>query len=270
MMMSQEFKLELVKSDLEIQHSDASTFKLLLGQALEYKASNLNKKSTQPCVIVISASYLYNTILVKSVNPFWLISGQQAFIEELLLSFPKSGEFLNSSTVYNLSNETWLNLHMALQQLNNKIVSATSLQTRSQLLRFIFALCIEHSLEAGELVLPSHTSYTRRKLALNFKGLANLEARNKISVKKFAEMLCLSYPKLYSICQEYFLDTPKNVVIKEKIIAIKRDLIMGNKALYQIAEDFGFEDASNFSKFFIKHAAEHPSKFRRQSDWLSE
>ena len=193
---------------------------------------------------------------------------EKELVENLMVSTPDASHLCSEVKLHRLSQESWQTILDTVEMFNHTCVINAHYRTRTVLLKFILNLLLDQTQD--HLDFPQQSSHFRRTLALRFKRLVQDQIKQKISVNQFAKDLNLSYPKLYSICEEYFSQSPKTVVVKEKISAIKRELLTTNKPLYQIAEDFGYDDASNFSKFFIKYANMHPSEFRRQSDWMIE
>lgn len=79
----------------------------------------------------------------------------------------------------------------------------------------------------------------------------------------YAQQISTTYKTLNSLCKLATDMTAKQLIDAHTILEIKRQLVVGSVSTQQIAYDFGFEDASNFVKYFKKHAGVTPSQFQK-------
>jgi AraC-like DNA-binding protein len=79
----------------------------------------------------------------------------------------------------------------------------------------------------------------------------------------YANQVNTTYKTLNQVCKLATDMTAKQLIDAYTVIEIKRSLVVSNITTQQIAFDFGFEDASNFVKFFKKHTTMTPSKFQK-------
>ncbi|GAL09023.1 transcriptional regulator AraC family [Photobacterium aphoticum] len=80
----------------------------------------------------------------------------------------------------------------------------------------------------------------------------------------YALQLNTTYKTLNHVCKLATGLTAKQLIDAFSILEIKRRLVVSNVTSSQIAYDFGFEDASNFVKYFKKLTGTTPSKFSQQ------
>lgn len=78
----------------------------------------------------------------------------------------------------------------------------------------------------------------------------------------YANKLHTTYKTLNSICKLSTGLTAKQMIDAFTLIEIKRRLIIGNITTQKLAYDFGFDNASNFVKYFKKHTGATPSQFQ--------
>ncbi|MEM7081516.1 MAG: helix-turn-helix transcriptional regulator [Pseudomonadota bacterium] len=80
----------------------------------------------------------------------------------------------------------------------------------------------------------------------------------------YAESLGLSYKTLNKLCKQMTQKTPKQLIDAHIILEAKRRLAIERIKVSQLAYQFGFDDVSNFVKYFKKHAGFTPSQFQRE------
>jgi len=90
-------------------------------------------------------------------------------------------------------------------------------------------------------------------LFFEFKNLVEKNIRETRNVKDYAETLSISAKHLNKIVQRFTLSTAKYFIDQYVILEIKRAILSTNKSLKEIAYDLGFDEVTNFTKFFKKH-----------------
>ncbi len=80
----------------------------------------------------------------------------------------------------------------------------------------------------------------------------------------YASQLNTTYKTLNHVCKLATGLTAKQLIDSFTILEIKRRLVVNQTTSSQIAYDFGFEDASNFVKYFKKLTHTTPSAFSKQ------
>ena len=62
-----------------------------------------------------------------------------------------------------------------------------------------------------------------------------------------------------------FLDkTPKQIIDERIVLESKRLLVHSSMAIKEVAYELGYDEPTNFVKYFRKHTALTPSEFREQ------
>lgn len=77
----------------------------------------------------------------------------------------------------------------------------------------------------------------------------------------YADKLAITYKHLNTICKELVNKTAKNVIDDFVILQAKRNLINSNIKSTQLAYKLGFEDPTNFTKYFKKITGLTPNSF---------
>lgn len=80
----------------------------------------------------------------------------------------------------------------------------------------------------------------------------------------YASQINTTYKTLNQICKLATNLTAKQLIDSYTIIEIKRCLVVSSITSQQVAYDFGFEDASNFVKYFKKQVGLTPSQFQKK------
>lgn len=81
----------------------------------------------------------------------------------------------------------------------------------------------------------------------------------------YAEKMHITYKTLNQLCKVATQKTAKQLIDAYTILESKRRLVIEIKPIQQLAFDLGFEEPSNFVKYFKKHTSLTPSQFRKQS-----
>lgn len=82
------------------------------------------------------------------------------------------------------------------------------------------------------------------------------------SVKDYAGMLKISPKHLNTICKSITGSTAKQCIDNFMVLEMKRVLATSNESVQEITYTFGFDEPTNFVKFFKKHTGHSPAKFR--------
>ena len=95
----------------------------------------------------------------------------------------------------------------------------------------------------------------RNKLEKHFT-----ETRN---AKEYARMMNISYKHLNEICRSATDRTAKAVIDNFITLEIKRRLAISSASVKELTYQLGFDEPTNFIKFFKKHTHLSPSQFRK-------
>ncbi len=97
---------------------------------------------------------------------------------------------------------------------------------------------------------------------INFKNLVEQDFKTTRNVKDYANKMYISTKTLNSVVKEFTLNTAKIFIDNFVILEVKRDIISTNKSIKEIAFDKGFDEVTNFTKFFKKNTNTTPKEFR--------
>lgn len=79
----------------------------------------------------------------------------------------------------------------------------------------------------------------------------------------YAELLSISYKHLNNICKQSLNKTAKSFIDDYIVLVAKRYLVCSEMTVKQISDITGFDEPTNFVKYFKKHTGISPIKFRK-------
>lgn len=97
-----------------------------------------------------------------------------------------------------------------------------------------------------------------------FKDLLELNFRKDKLVNKYASELCISEKQLHKATTTLLDKTPKQIIDERILLEAKTLLVHSNKSIKEIAYELGYDEPTNFIKYFRKHLNSTPSEFREQ------
>lgn len=95
-----------------------------------------------------------------------------------------------------------------------------------------------------------------------FKNLVEANFSTTRNVNDYANMLFISSKKINLAVKNYTLNTAKTFIDNYVLLEAQRAIVSTEKSLKEIAFETGFEEVSNFTKFFKKNAGISPKAFR--------
>lgn len=102
-----------------------------------------------------------------------------------------------------------------------------------------------------------------------FKQFQKLLKKNLLQnrqVKFYADAMNISTKKLNRITKEVMNQPAKTYISEYLVLEMKRFLTNTNLSIKEIAYQTGFEDPTNFVKFFKKYSKMTPAEFRKQNE----
>ena len=102
------------------------------------------------------------------------------------------------------------------------------------------------------------------EFALIFKDLLENHFIQHKNVGFYATKMNISTKKLNQTTSKIFGKTPKNIIDDRVLLECKRLLVHTNDSVKEIAYSLGFEEPTNFIKYFKKHTGETPSSFSKK------
>ena len=112
--------------------------------------------------------------------------------------------------------------------------------------------------------LYEYQTLFRDDLFFRFKNLLEHNYQESRNAKLYAERLNVSYKHLNNICKLNINKTAKSFIDDFLVLEAKRDIISSKHSVKEISERLGFDEPTNFVKYFKKHSRVSPLKFRKK------
>ena len=191
--------------------------------------------------IIFTEEYFVNSFLNLTNDFVFRLFNPELFSP--ILQIPKKSEFVN---YFNLL----LNEYGNSQSFNHKnIINSllTILISKAENLKQNLTF---HISDASKVVVYQ-----------NFISLIEKNLTKSRSANFYAKELAISYKHLNTICKELINKTAKNVIDDFIILQAKRNLINSTTTSSELAYKLGFEDPTNFTKYFKKNTGLTPKSF---------
>jgi AraC-like DNA-binding protein len=97
---------------------------------------------------------------------------------------------------------------------------------------------------------------------LQFKSLVESDYTTTRNVKEYANKMHVSTKHLNQVVKDFSLNTAKSFIDEYVILEAKRAIVSTDESLKEIAFKTGFDELTNFTKFFKKRMNMSPKDFR--------
>jgi AraC-like DNA-binding protein len=98
-----------------------------------------------------------------------------------------------------------------------------------------------------------------------FKELLDQRFTAEKTVNGYASELGLSDKQLHKACTTLLDKTPKQIIDERILLEAKRLLVHSSHTIKEIAYELGYDEPTNFIKYFKKHIESTPSEFRENN-----
>ncbi len=116
-------------------------------------------------------------------------------------------------------------------------------------------------LKKHNVLYPSESN--KLSLFLKFENLLEKEYQTSRNADFYAEKLNITYQHLNNLCKEVVNLSTKQFIDEFIILEAKRKLINSDIKSSQLAYSMGFEESTNFVKYFKKHTSQTPNQFKK-------
>ncbi|UMB53048.1 AraC family transcriptional regulator [Lutibacter sp. A64] len=123
----------------------------------------------------------------------------------------------------------------------------------------LYLLRLERKSNNNKLQNNNFNLYT---VFIQFKNYVEVNYTTTRNVKDYAKMLFISTKFLNQVVKEFTLDTAKTFIDNYVVLEIKRSIVSSNNSFKEIAFEKGFDEVTNFTKFFKKHTGTTPKQFK--------
>ncbi len=180
--------------------------------------------------------------------------------KELLSNFHIFNNFLNSPLLQP-DNITLSELEKITSHLC-RIFDGVNDFAKDEMLRSIFKVFL-YTCERFKRDKTNNVYLDKDVLLFNkFRSLVENNISHKTTVQNYAEMLFISNKKLNYLTQKYLAKSAKLFIAEQLILESKRLLVHTSISIKETAYQLGFEEPTNFVKFFKRFTKLTPQNFR--------
>lgn len=97
---------------------------------------------------------------------------------------------------------------------------------------------------------------------LLFRDILEKKFKSVKNVSAYSDLLNVSDKRLSNATSKVLGKTPKEMIDERVLLEAKRLLVHGNQSIKEIGFQLGFEEPTNFIKYFRKHTEKTPVEFR--------
>ncbi|MCE9685490.1 helix-turn-helix transcriptional regulator [Shewanella sp. AS16] len=130
-------------------------------------------------------------------------------------------------------------------------------------LQLLFAALLTKVNEASPQLQHNSLSKAHAQAFERFIGLINKHLDRIHDARQYAARVGTSYKTLNGICKAATGKTAKQLIDEHRVLEAKRRLRVDNLQVQQLASALGFDEATNFVKYFKKHTSMTPNQFRK-------
>lgn len=105
--------------------------------------------------------------------------------------------------------------------------------------------------------LPAHLS-----LVLQFRNLLEQQFKRNRSVAEYTKQMAVAEKKLGMATKDVLGKLPKDMIEERILLEAKRFLTHSQLTIKEICFDLGFDEPTNFTKFFKKYTGQTPAEFK--------
>lgn len=118
-------------------------------------------------------------------------------------------------------------------------------------------------------------NYSKNQLFTRFSELVEEHISTEKSVDGYAKMLYVSSKTVNTVTRNAIDMSAKQYITEQLVLRIQRKLSFDQKNINEIADDLGFSEPSNLTRFFKKNTGMTPQQFREEvgrghQNWISD
>ncbi len=133
---------------------------------------------------------------------------------------------------------------------------------KEEMLRLWLKLLLLKVERLKQALIPKGTTTDRIHRFVEFKQQIETNMIRTRDAKDYAGMMSISYKHLNETCKAVTGNTAKKFIDEAITLEIKRRLATTSLSVKELTYELGFDEPTNFVKYFLKHAHETPVQFR--------
>ncbi len=157
-----------------------------------------------------------------------------------------------------------VNIYALFEQIHQEI---RYLQADSE--HLIRAYLYQLLIKLNRFYTTLHSDFNSKLLTnsylLQFRCTLEKEVKNHNNVQYYADLLGISRISLNKLCVDFYAKTCIQVIKERLALEVKKELLYTTKTIAEIAYEYHFSDAPNFTRFFKQMTSQTPQQFRELS-----
>jgi len=161
--------------------------------------------------------------------------------------------------VFTLSDSVKISCEALLQEINRE---QNNPNCEKQIIQLLFMSLLLILTRERPSVYSNHLSESRVKKFLQFMSLIEESFISTRDASIYANMMHMTYKSLNQICKLASNQTAKQLIDAHTVLEAKRKLVVESIQVQTLAYELGFDEVTNFIKYFKKHTLLTPSQFK--------
>ena len=154
-------------------------------------------------------------------------------------------------------------LKKSSELLLGEIENLTDDETRDPLLtQLLFSALLLKVYHDRPTIISSDITEVRAAKFLKFLSLIEQRYVTSKDASEYAESMGMTYKSLNQLCKAAVNQTPKQLINAHVTLEAKRRLVIEDIQIKQLSFELGFDEVSNFTKYFKKQTALSPKQFK--------
>lgn len=192
------------------------------------------------------------------------------FTDDFYCKTKEDTEFLKRTPLFNdlfsvaniHLNELSESISSIISQMNIELSNEVSVYHENILKNLLSNLLLVSERELNERGSPLLKNNPELSHLLKFKDEIEAYYKSRIQVGLIADKLNISVKKLNQITSKILGKSPKQMIDDRVLLEAKRLLVHSPVSVKEIAFELGFDEPTNFIKYFKKHVNSTPVEFR--------
>lgn len=134
---------------------------------------------------------------------------------------------------------------------------------KEELLRLLLKLLLLNAERIKRTVMRKEKNAERFIQFGLFQNLLEVHIFKTRNAKEYAQMMAISYKHLNEICKAVTGSTAKEVIDNLLVLETKRQLAVSDVSIKELTYQLGFDEPTNFVKYFKRHTHQSPAQFRK-------
>ncbi|MEM6641439.1 MAG: helix-turn-helix domain-containing protein [Bacteroidota bacterium] len=215
-------------------------------------------------VILVSSDQVQSFIDLPQKNEGLLLMFTDSLFLEIGADYPFIiGHFFNNQLydpVHNLPKEDFKDLIALLNKIKSKTKDKRK-SVRVEVIKGYFKILLLEMFACREKRYEEINKSVDTRHFIEFQKLLKAHFVKEKKVKFYADALHITTKKLNEISKSVIGKTAKNFILSFVVLEAKKRLVLSSASTKEVGYELGFDEPTNFTKFFKTHTNTIPSDF---------